>query len=451
MPWHSPEQSATAASATTASRSAWLDGLVRCVSLSRLLRVFGAAVLVASVSVFLLQGWQTGNDVNRYLLLLAHTVLLAGTGFVSGRWIKETKGARLFLAMALVSVSVNFAILGGLVYSQFQWDSALGVYPDFATWRADAPLTTLAVAAAAILVLAPVAWLGFLVLARRSALPLTALYLTANAALLAPVRESEAVAALLIVVTLPALVRVVAAGRRDRSLATAEGIFARTVQFLPAGILLARSVYLYAPDAVLLTVASLCVYLAVRQLSQQAHPASVVRSGLELFATIPAAATAMGTAAVVAETWPNAGAWVLPLSSLVFAGLTLELSLRSLRRGAALRRAAALAVALGMLGNLLLFGSVLTAAACLLAGLLVTIYGYSVRQRVVLALGLLTLLAGLGYHVRYAIEFVDIGSWASLALLGMLAILAGSVLERRGAAIVARLSHWKLRFATWDY
>ena len=150
MPWHSSEQASTTACGAAAPRSTWLDTVVRCVSLSRLLRVFGAAVLLASVSVFLLQGWQSGNDVNRYLLMLAHTVLLAGTGFASGHWIREMKGARLFLAMALVSVSVNFAILGGLVYSQTQWDTALGVYPDFATWRADAPSTTLAVAAGAV-------------------------------------------------------------------------------------------------------------------------------------------------------------------------------------------------------------------------------------------------------------------------------------------------------------
>ena len=64
-------------------------------SLPALLRSLGAATVVAAVSIFLLQGWDQGNDVQRYLILLAHTVGLAGLGFASGRWIGESKGARL--------------------------------------------------------------------------------------------------------------------------------------------------------------------------------------------------------------------------------------------------------------------------------------------------------------------------------------------------------------------
>ena len=42
-------------------------------TLSEALRVLGAAVLVASMSVFLMQGWSEGNDIRRYLMLLSQT------------------------------------------------------------------------------------------------------------------------------------------------------------------------------------------------------------------------------------------------------------------------------------------------------------------------------------------------------------------------------------------
>jgi len=42
-------------------------------TLSEALCVLGAAVILASMSVFLLQGWNEGNDISRYLLLLAQT------------------------------------------------------------------------------------------------------------------------------------------------------------------------------------------------------------------------------------------------------------------------------------------------------------------------------------------------------------------------------------------
>ena len=50
-------------------------------TLSEALRILGAGVLLASMSVFLLQGWSEGNDIRRYLLLLAQTGLLGAAGF----------------------------------------------------------------------------------------------------------------------------------------------------------------------------------------------------------------------------------------------------------------------------------------------------------------------------------------------------------------------------------
>ena len=49
-------------------------------TVSEALRIVGAAVLRASMSVFLLQGWNDGNDISRYLLLLTQTGLLAAAG-----------------------------------------------------------------------------------------------------------------------------------------------------------------------------------------------------------------------------------------------------------------------------------------------------------------------------------------------------------------------------------
>ena len=96
------------------SRSALMQTLLDYASLSNMLRLLGAGVLMTSVSVFLFKGWSTGNDVERYLMLLTHTLLLAGTGLVIGRWVKESKGARLFLGLAQIFAMVNFAVLGAI-------------------------------------------------------------------------------------------------------------------------------------------------------------------------------------------------------------------------------------------------------------------------------------------------------------------------------------------------
>ena len=60
-------------------------------TLSEGLRILGAAVLLASMSLFLLQGWNHGNDISRYLMLLAQTGLLTAAGFAMSHDRSDTR------------------------------------------------------------------------------------------------------------------------------------------------------------------------------------------------------------------------------------------------------------------------------------------------------------------------------------------------------------------------
>ena len=120
-------------------RSFSVEGIARSIrnfaTLSEALRMLGAAVLVASMSVFLLKGWDTGNDVGQYLLLLAQTGLLAAAGFAMSHGLRETRGARVFFGLALISICANFTILGAMVFSVLHWDIGLIEYPAYALWQ----------------------------------------------------------------------------------------------------------------------------------------------------------------------------------------------------------------------------------------------------------------------------------------------------------------------------
>ncbi len=83
--------------------------------LPTLLRILGAGALVVAMYSYLAKGWESGNDIFRYLLMLGHTGVLTAIGLASGHWLKESKGARLLLTLALVSVPANFAILGAFI------------------------------------------------------------------------------------------------------------------------------------------------------------------------------------------------------------------------------------------------------------------------------------------------------------------------------------------------
>ncbi len=424
---------------------------LRVESLAWMLRTLGAGTLIAAVSIFLLQGWDNGNDTYRYMLLLAHTAGLAAIGFASGHWLRETKGARLFLAIALASVPANFAILGGFLYSQWGVEAGNIAYPAFAHWNAESVTAALLTTASGLVVLAPVIWLGFRVLARRSAWSLTWLYLLTNVALLIPVREVAVIGWLLLALTVVVLRQLTQASKTDTALKTPEGFIARGLQLLPLFLLLGRNLWLYAPDVFLVTIMSLMAFMMLRQVSQQLDRNTKLRTLIERFSILPAVITGLSASVLIHDLHYVNFTMLLPVFGFITAALVLEISMRAANSGALYRRLAAVIVSTALFANLMLFGGVVTAALCLASGLFILVYGYMVEQRVVFILGALTLAAGLLHQVVLALQVFDLGSWGSLALLGSGAILIGSAIERYGSQMKARLHAWGGQFRSWEY
>src|SRR5436189_3043270 len=102
---------------------------------TRALRIAGAALVVAAASTFMLQNWQAGNDLMRYAMLVGQSLLLAAAAYFVGLTVREGRSARTFLALVLATIPVSFAVLGGLVYSQFHLGE-LAPLPHYASWIA---------------------------------------------------------------------------------------------------------------------------------------------------------------------------------------------------------------------------------------------------------------------------------------------------------------------------
>lgn len=420
-------------------------------ALSNLLRILGAGVIVAALSIFLMQGWQNGDDIHRYLLLLGQTFFLAVIGFACNHWIREAKGARLFLCLALVSVPINFAILGGLIFSQVQWDIAEGIYPHFAHWQASSLTDVMLTSAGAIIVLLPIIWIGFLVLARRSSRVLASLFFMSNALLLIPLRSAEFVGIMLLALTGLVLWQLSRASRNDPTLMSTEGRFAQLLQLLPVVMIAVRALTLYAFDYLLMASVALGVFVMFRHLALSLSPESPWRKLVDQVSLIPAAFGSIGITSFASETFDIAPMLMLPLFTICLTTLILEVSLRSPKYGAALRRLASVVVSLTLIANLVLYSGVVSAALCMLAGIALFIYGYSAQQRVVFTLGLLTLVVGLGYQIHFVTHHFDLSGWLSLAVLGVGAILSASILERHGTLIKHRLTCWLGEYRSWEY
>lgn len=431
-------------------RASIMETLKNYASLSTLLRTLGAGVLVASVSMFLFKGWSSSNDVERYFMLLAHTVALAITGVIIGYWVKESKGARLFLILSLISTVVNYSVLGGLLYSQVQWDGARTFYPQFARWNAGTLSTALTTAGIGWALLVPVAWISFMALARRSVWRLTLLFLFAGSALLIPVRETAYVAVTVGIVTFVLLFHVIRAKKRDSTLTTPEGRFSRLILFSMPVLMVGRGMFLYGADIMMFTVISALVMLVVRQVAVDAQLSTRTRTILNRLSVIPAIATALGITGVLADNnWIPESLWI-PMFVLTGAALLLEISMRSPVGGSGYRRFAGMMVSLGVLVNLWAIPNVDTALISTTTGLIVTILGYSGKQRFVFGTGLAAFLVGVVYQCSIAFSVFDFSSWSALAAVGIFAIVAGSVLERHGAVIKVRLSDWRQSFQQWQ-
>ena len=61
-------------------------------TLSEVLRFSGAAIVIASMSSFMLQDWGNGTDIQRYYLLLMQTGLLTAGGLSFELWPKRKQG-----------------------------------------------------------------------------------------------------------------------------------------------------------------------------------------------------------------------------------------------------------------------------------------------------------------------------------------------------------------------
>ena len=418
--------------------------------LPSLLRILGTTALLVAMYSFLVKGWHSGGDVYRYLLMLGHTGALAAIGLVSGHWLKEGKGARLLLTLALVSVSANFAILGAFIYSR---SPALlsQSYPEFVAWEVNSLSTALIITAAAMVVLLPVVLLGFRVLTRSMSSKLAALYLLSNAALLIPLREPHLVGYMAVGLSLFVLIISRKTAQQDISAKTNEGMMALVLQFFPMAVLLARSIWLYSPELFLLTVLALTVFFALRQISIRLDNSSDIRSLVEGLSVLPALGFGAGLGATLAENGFLATELLQPIAALAAASLIYEISQRA-RQGVALYRTLSVTVLCsGVLANMLLLDSVLTAVMSTVIGIAVAVFGYMKQQRTVFGGGMVMMCVGLIYQLYYAIQIFHLGSWASLAVLGMAAIVIASTVESHGYRIKLMLTAWKTRHGDWDY
>ena len=419
-----------------------LTSLQNITTVSEALRVLGAGALLASMVVYLLQGWDEGNDISRYFLLLAQTGLLGAAGFALSHGLREPRGARVFFGLALVSIPANFTILGALLYSVFQWDGGLSYYPSFATWQIDDLANVGMTIVAALAVLVPVTAFCFAIMARHSTSRLTLTFLGLNLLLLIPVRGSL-VAGTIALVGVAVAATVSRRLLRDNSaLTTAEGRFALATLFVPMAIMLVRSLYFYDTDSLIVAMLAAAVFAALRQSALLPERSDKLAAALDAASIPVAAVAALALGDYLAPALSDG--LTAPLMATTFALFGIDLVRRS--RASSVRQFAATLVSGALAAGFALGAAtnptVLTAGLAFVVGIGLVVAGTWFNFRTATWAGAIAIAAGALFGFEPLVELVVFSSWITLAVAGAIIITVASVLERHGTAWIHHGRGW---------
>ena len=413
------------------------------------LRSFGALAVIFSLYSFLFRGWEGSGDLLRYLMLLGHTGLLAIIALASGHFFREGKGPRLLFMLALVSVPVNFAILGGFIFAGVNTVFP-GDYPSFVAWSVGNLSTALMLAASASVVLLGIVQLGFRTLARGMSGRMTLLFIVSNLALLLPIRDPVLVSIMTLGLGLYTLFMSSKTARQRTEVKTFEGMIAILLQFLPIGILLGRNIWLYTPDLFMLTVMAVVVFIGLRHCSQFLGKESPWRVLMELVSQVVAVVAGL-SAGVALFDYQSSLSLVIVGGGAVTAVMSYELARRAAYFNAFYQFVAMVAVCTTSILNLLWIETLDASLLSMLTGAGLIALGYHNKQRSIFTSGAIVSAAGTGHLFYYAMQYFDVNYWIVFALVGVVAIVCASMLESRGGQIRERLQKYRMDYADWRY
>jgi hypothetical protein len=428
--------------------------LEKIASASQVLRGFGACAIIASMSLFMLQGWAEGNDITRYLKLLAQTGLLTTAGLVLSILIKEFKGARVFFGLALISVVANFTILGSLSYSMFAMDMQIVDYPESMKWEVTQTAVFLPVFLGALSLLSAVAYFAFSIFSRQISKPLTISFLGLSALLLVPVRAPLIAVGLAAIALWGALMLIKRLSKADASagatsantsralLMTKETKASLAVLLLPGLIILARALSFYNIDDATLLAFSGLLLLVVRSIRGLVNANALLKRLVEMFQFAIAGFIAFMTTQVLPLGWNSIDVFI---SAIIFLGFAFE----QLRSDSGIQWKALVVnltncavVPIALINASLEYEFIYSIQALLVCGFAFALaltagnsIGKTLFSRAIAMLGMI--VAGL-IVLFDLVQLAQLGNWVIIGFSGAILIIAASLYERFGLKLLAK-------------
>jgi hypothetical protein len=397
----------------------------------------------------MLQGLNHTNTDLRNWVYLALMVALGAGGIFSQRLMQDSKGARLFFALAVLLIPVQFSQLGGMTLNFFAGAQATPQW--FATSAPKAPLLLVIGALSAVVAIA-LSFAGFSVLARSAAKPLSLAFIIMNGLLLLPFRDSLA--------TLPVFAALITSFvileshifRRDVIFQTLEGVGVRLMVLLPIAIAICRSAFHMGDTIGISAVLGVCAfslhYLAGCRSAEIANPYAQEFFWLMSFALFVPAAIAFSHELLGQSQWLSQH-WLSAMYTLPLLACSLYFSARAIRLSLFYQLVASVVLCIGIawvLDN----RSSIAEFALWCAAVATLCHGLVRQQKVTFIIGVLSTV-GVGGHLMYsAAQNIHINLWLALAAGGLVLLILSSICEKHGRKWLDNSREYWRQFNEWE-
>ncbi len=417
--------------------------------LAKLLRVVGCCLLLGAAVACTLQTWSVMSFISRYLTFLGFTGILAAAGVYCGLKMKEDKGARSFLGVAVAFLPAHFVQLSALLYNGL-YGAPEGLRPFFVV-VAPSLTQALIVLGVAVPVLTGITFLAFSALLRPEAKKATFIYLLANLALLIPTRDPNLVATISLGLIGMLAMYDIKCLRQRALMASTEGVICRTVLLLPYLALLERNFLLYNHTpwfhcCIVLAMTAMSLALSKSLEKIESHVGVFFQWIFERLTFVGTVAT---WALFVNSVLDVPAVASIPLTylpiSLAFFGLSFEVK----GNGRGYRRLAAWIAVGSVLAQVTTEEGIISSCLCLVTSVGITAAAHAMRERGMFIAGVSGLVYGLLYHLKYAADFYAMSPWLSLAVIGTIVLLTSSYVERNFSRLVEMTQKARAELDGW--
>lgn len=414
-----------------------LKDLKKPITLATTLRACASCLLLGSGVAFLLQGWSSWGTIARIVSFWILLCLTTASAIFCALKLKDRKGARVAMSLSLLGIPAIFAQLGFLIYDLNLRHAVLTacIHCSEQILFPSNPLNLALLCFGSSILAASMSLFGFRVLSRVNDRLITALFLLANLSLLLPTRDPNLIGILSLALFIGILTVENGFSRNTCNISVMDHHIAKGLLFIPLIVLIARTAFLYNPTTIFigleLTCAGIFCFFILSHFVESPEWRSVFQAGGAAILSIAWLYLAGGLFLESSAMFSNVSEiYHIPLIGFPISIILLVLSRSAINKENHYHTVASAIANLTVLIQLLTVESLFSSLLCIVAALTAVIFGSLKEERGVALFGMVGLLGGILYHLKYALHLYNSSPWISLAVLGLLTLLLGSYFEK---------------------